>query len=368
MFSSANTTGDSSIDLWLEGLPGNEDYEAQVPRKFSKPRRIRSLRFIDFRSSDWPVLTRQWSQEAIPTTLKDLVRDLELISCGEGVISRRVKDELVAAGTHIRDSVCTKDSEEEDIGGLGHRLFRSSVDCIFRATVECVEDGNSKASWKDEVYSRVLHLALRDNRSSPDVWYKEISAARITPPSLLPYIRWDSVKQSELMDFAIVIYPPRDRSSGNIVLHNHIIRKLKSEQNQNINQTSAEWVRFKPIVISIVIATDEDKAHIQISTWLTAQFKRLRQFVGYSVELPSLPVISIFRKRWLLLFATVNTLGEILLVEDLQLGDTGSVFGIYKLIAAIRRLARWVHEDYRPWFEREVLGVPTVDSIAARIP
>ena len=40
----------------------------------------------------------------------------------------------------------------------------------------------------------------------------------------------------------------------------------------------------------------------------------------------------------------------------LPLGDTLTLAGIYPVVAAIRRLAKWVDEWYRPWFEREVLG------------
>ena len=58
-----------------------------------------------------------------------------------------------------------------------------------------------------------------------------------------------------------------------------------------------------------------------------------------------------------MMIACIRDNGRIDLIRELSLGETGSVAGIYQLIAAIRRLAQWVHDDYRPWFETQVLNV-----------
>jgi hypothetical protein len=47
----------------------------------------------------------------------------------------------------------------------------------------------------------------------------------------------------------------------------------------------------------------------------------------------------------------IEILGSVLL------GDTRTITGVYQNLAAIRRLARWIDEQYWPWFKREVLGV-----------
>jgi hypothetical protein len=36
-------------------------------------------------------------------------------------------------------------------------------------------------------------------------------------------------------------------------------------------------------------------------------------------------------------------------------GDSSSILGIYKVIAAILILAEWSHGEHRAWFERDVL-------------
>ena len=56
------------------------------------------------------------------------------------------------------------------------------------------------------------------------------------------------------------------------------------------------------------------------------------------------------------MIASLRDYGRIDLIKELHLGDTGSMLGVYQIIAAIRRLAEWVSKIYRPWFVREILG------------
>jgi hypothetical protein len=48
---------------------------------------------------------------------------------------------------------------------------------------------------------------------------------------------------------------------------------------------------------------------------------------------------------------------QTLIFSSVRLGDTDSVLGIYQVMMAVRRLARWVDEEYKPWFKREVLAI-----------
>lgn len=48
------------------------------------------------------------------------------------------------------------------------------------------------------------------------------------------------------------------------------------------------------------------------------------------------------------------------LIKELHLGDTGSVAGVYQVMAPIQRIAQWIRDDYRPWFESAILGISKV--------
>jgi hypothetical protein len=46
---------------------------------------------------------------------------------------------------------------------------------------------------------------------------------------------------------------------------------------------------------------------------------------------------------------------KVIILRDLRLGSTDTVLGIYQLVESVRRLAKWVEEEYRPWLEKEAL-------------
>ena len=75
------------------------------------------------------------------------------------------------------------------------------------------------------------------------------------------------------------------------------------------------------------------------------------------MKLPSFPVLSVQGQRWLLMIASLQENNRINLIKELHLGDTGSIAGVYQVVAAIRRIAQWVNDDYRSWFERKILGI-----------
>ena len=315
----------------------------------------------DFQFADILVLPKPWSASAVPPQLRDLAKDIQRITRGKGVIPEQVKEELSIAGEDMEDVVCLDESEENGMGRSGQALFRHYVGDIQKATFECLRDSDPESSWNGEVHIRVLRLALEEYKFAPEVWYKDITSARISDASLLPTDSGKGAMQAKLVDYAIIINPCRDPSLGNTSLLQRIIEKLRfGKAGVGINQTYARWVRFTPIAISIETkrgAIEDDRTHVQLSTWLIAHFKRLRQLIIKRVDFPSLPVLSVQGKTWLLLIATLNADGNIYLIEDVTLGTTDSILGIYQIIAALRRLARWVHEEYRPWFEREVLDM-----------
>ena len=255
---------------------------------------------------------------------------------------------------------------DEMTGGLGHTLFWHQVSTIHRAIVECLIDTDPEPAWNNEVHSKLLRLALKGHWESQEVWYEDITVARITDKSLVPWNIATGAMQSKMVDYAIVINLNQD-FTGDLSknFHNHIIEKLKIENGgTSIHRTAAEWVRFKPIGINIETkkgAMGEDEAHVQLGTWLTAQYSRLRQLVPGKIKtkLPSFPVLSVQGQRWLLMIACIHDNGRVDLIKELHLGESGSVIGVYQIIAAIRRIAQWVKDIYRLWFEKEILGIKT---------
>ena len=355
----------------------------------SKPRSQSPTKNLgDFQFAETPVDLRAWSADIIPQELKALVDDMKKIALNIGVIPSAVRKKFVQVREDVypfqfsedlvnqyRKSSGEKDggsrveetksqATERVTGGLGHDLFWYRVNMIHQASTECLVGTKPEAAWNSEVHSSLLRLALEGYWAAKELWYEDITQARIANNS--------RATQPKMVDYAIVINPSREFSGEPCTsLHNRIIERLNRQGGDaGINQTMAEWVRFKPIAINIETkkgAVSEVEGHVQLGTWLTAQYTRLRQLCGTEkdtkgrymnqVPLPSFPVLFAQGQRWLMMIACIRDNGRIDLIRELYLGETGSVAGVYQLIAAIRRLAQWVHDDYRPWFERQVLDV-----------
>lgn len=378
--------------------PANHEESSESNRSLgSKPRSQSPTKNLgDFQFAEVPVDPRAWSAAIIPQELKSLVTDMENIRDKIGIIPFAVRGKFVQVEECVHDFQCVEDWGYEDgrgnsmkdgvqkakekrekasdrmTGGLGHDQFWYEVKKIHRANTECLVGTKPESAWNTEVHARLLRLALDGHWAAKEVWYEDITQARIANKSLVPWNVSFGAMQSKMVDYAIVINPSREFfGQAATSLHNHIIEKLRREGgNAGINQTVAEWVRFKPIGVNIETkkgAVSEVEGHVQLGTWLMSQYSRLRQLCDAgkdtkgrylnNVPLPGFPVLFVQGQRWLMMIACMRDSGRIDLIGELSLGETGSVIGVYQLIAAIRRLAQWVNDDYRPWFEREVLGI-----------
>jgi len=104
-----------------------------------------------------------------------------------------------------------------------------------------------------------------------------------------------------MVDYAISLDPDR-------ITKRRIIEKLKADLSPSINHTKAEYVRFKPIVISIETkrpGMDEDTAKVQLGVWAAAHMERLQE-LSRSTDLPTLPLILIQGHDWRLKIASMN--------------------------------------------------------------
>ena len=235
---------------------------------------------------------------------------------------------------------------------------------ICEATTECIERGYPQSAWNSEVHSKVLRLALEGYWKEKEVWYTDITVARISNKLLVPWNAGCAPMQSKLVDYAMIIDPSLDFAGDpSQSLHHRIIAKLRMEgTSASINQTEAGWVRFKPIAVNIETkkgAVAEDEVHVRLGTWLTAQYCRLRQLMPDKAvtKLPSFPVLFVQGQRWLLMIASPQDNDRIDLIKELYLGETGSIAGAYQVDAAINRTAQWAYKSYRSWFWRVILGI-----------
>jgi hypothetical protein len=327
----------------------------------SRGRRARSpvKRMGDFKLSNTWVEMKEFGipEYPIPTAAKMLCRDLRRINMGRGLIPRSIANEAMGYLEDIEfDDLAFADIKEESIeGSLGHEAMWTVVLDILEAARECRSLCLPEASWNSEVHSPLLRCALRGNWKSQEVWYRDITTAQIQDTSLLPVVGAGSntlTMQAKMVDYALII-----ESSG--VMQSRILSTLRVEGKPSINHTNTEHIRFTPIAVSIETkrgAIDEDSANVQLSVWVSAHFARLRQLSQGKAKLPILPLVVIQGHDWKMMVAEAKGDGRIIILRDLRLGATDTVLGIYQLISSVRRLARWVNEEYKPWLESHALS------------
>lgn len=130
----------------------------------------------------------------------------------------------------------------------------------------------------------------------------------------------------------------------------------------SINHTNWGILTERPIAISIETKKDgqgKELAIIQIATWHAAQWRSIL----WGNELPASPRLEflagivVVGHLWMFV-PTIRGEGEqTITLDSLVIGNTTSVFGIYKLLAVMQVLKRWAEEQFWPAFQHDVLGV-----------
>lgn len=292
----------------------------------------------------------------MPEEVIGLVRDLRQISKGIRVIPRAIQHKMKDIGEDVDTFELMNEEGEEHLtvpGILSHNALWEAAEEVWQIALDCQLRSAPEATWNSEVHCRLFRLALRGHWKSKGIWYQDVTTARISDKSLVPSVATTPM-QSKLVDYVMTIDSSFD-------FRNRVVTKLSSQRFvPSINQTSAEWIRFNPIAVSIETtrgAVDQDTAYVQLGMWTAAHFAKLRQLTqDRSAALPVLPLVLVQGHEWKLMLASMKPDPRLEMLAYLPLGDTGTLSGVYRVIAAIRRLAKWIDEQYRPWFEKEVLA------------
>jgi hypothetical protein len=110
-----------------------------------------------------------------------------------------------------------------------------------------------------------------------------------------------------MVGYALVLIPDYDT-------HKAITAKLRKGGLLSINHTKAEYVRFKPITVSIETkrpGMDEDGAKVQLGVWAAAHLERLRILCASDAILPFLPEVVVQGHDWRLKIASMTSDGNV---------------------------------------------------------
>ncbi|KAK1948920.1 hypothetical protein LY78DRAFT_594901 [Colletotrichum sublineola] len=154
---------------------------------------------------------------------------------------------------------------------------------------------------------------------------------------------------------------------------------------KSVNHTELSSLLHRPIVLSIetkLTGHDLTEAMNQISAWLVAQWDYLdylisgvspasastskiqsrdtastRPSTAAEAGLAFLPGLVVLGHDWYFIAITRDKDGLTRQWSKVLIGTTETTAGIYSLIAVLQTLARWVEDDFHPWYRKSILGV-----------
>ncbi|KAL9603508.1 MAG: hypothetical protein Q9179_002178 [Wetmoreana sp. 5 TL-2023] len=295
-----------------------------------------------------------------PAAAQALRRDLAHLESQRGLVPLSVRHLARDRLAFDHDDPYTgQESGPPGKGGLGGFEMWQRICEIQGAAQECYDEDCPESTWNMEVHSTLLRTALRGVWRSKEIWYRDITSARISDGDLLPKVA--GLTRSKMVDFAIIIKPAFLSPFWDQIRH-----KCNELPYRTINQTDATNVRRVPIAISLEVKRaggNEHETLVQLETWVTAHYNNLKVLTGTvtrepsDVKMPILPLIQIQGHEWKLMIAQLMSDRDMIIVHrDIPLGSTRNILGIYQIILALQRLAKWVAEEYRPWWITNVLG------------
>jgi hypothetical protein len=148
-------------------------------------------------------------------------------------------------------------------------------------------------------------------------------------------------------------------------MHQAILQVLRDipEDDQNINQTRSAPVKYRPITVNIEVKVPgegKNEAMVPLAVWAAAQMEKPNTLSGKLAPV-GIPLVSVEGHDWRFYNTYQTDDGDIVRQRvrgNGHFGDSSSILGIYKIIAAIQILAEWSHTEYREWFEKDVLKLP----------
>jgi len=183
-----------------------------------------------------------------------------------------------------------------------------------------------------------------------------------------------TVSQSKLVDFALLFQPNHKDPP---MAFQALLQSLPFEQ-RTLSQTDYGPLRYFPAPVAIETKTssgDLEEAKVQLGVWVAAWFRRVRLLLRGNTETIPVPMIVIEAGKWAVYYACdqenaiVRILSSVsyfphttyIRAHPLQsiygpddIGDTLTMEGIYKLLASIRAIGKWLGQEFGEWFLNDV--------------
>ncbi|GJC90455.1 hypothetical protein ColLi_13293 [Colletotrichum liriopes] len=363
----STSTSISGSEIDIEATPRQpKSFRPSLPARTSSQRsNVSSSRLspkkqlVDRQNKPWPILVRQYGPDeaGLPSSLRQLWKDLARYSRGTKVIAKSAEEEITAAkatSPHLDtiepwyyDDTATRDE-------LGPSPPVTQVLSLLADAKVCSNEGFCEASWNMTVHREVLKLAMRQYTPTSDeeVFFIPCPTAKIMDAYT------DTRGPSRKVDFCMLIEPQGLAADA--------IRAIQYQDqlfSQSLNHTDYQPLRRRPVALSIETKAPGEginDAQSQLLVWLEAQWRVLERLSNRAeppLPLPEfLPGVIVEGHQWYFVASTRSKTETILWMKQL-IGTTEEAIGIYSVVCTLQYLAHWIRAVYWPAFQR-LLSLP----------
>ncbi|KAK5651305.1 hypothetical protein OQA88_12649 [Cercophora sp. LCS_1] len=286
-------------------------------------------------------------QPPLPTVrLPDPIRSLD---------ATMTKHEIVTAQADPDDVL---EQGFTDHGSVGQaRDTFASLQKIVAATGWSIRWRRSEAAWNNHVHTPMLEMALADVEF---VQAELITAASILP-SFLPRVQLgpaslvEAVSQAKMVDYALVLQPITDPTDSPPTAYQTLLRSLPIDQ-YALSQTDYGPLRHFPAPVVLETKADSGdlgEAKAQLGVWAAAWFQRMRLLFPQDYQTMPVPLLIARAEAWTVYYACEREDG-ISIYGPVVIGDTLTLASIYKLLASLKAIGRWVATEFKEWFEGSI--------------
>ncbi|KAG8674053.1 hypothetical protein FPOAC2_00027 [Fusarium poae] len=300
----------------------------------------------------------------LPSALSELYRDLFDVAGRYGIIPRSMKGALdqhlqaTMSLDRVHDHMFFDDTPSQSLVDSESPTMASKIEIIRRASRiadrsdQCSQMLSDEAAWNCLVHCPLLDLFTFDICEANDDLLTFMPCTTTNIDST--YHRFPD--PASRVDFVFYFVPDNDPTL--------------SQPPAGIpcfNWTSDRMLQQYPLAFSIETKRyggNAAKGEQQMGIWHAAQWDFLITRAGADAvaKLEFLPGIVVQGHTWSLVITTRNE-GTTTVLCGLEFGNTGSVVGVFQVMAGLRVLRKWSLEVLWPWYKMYLPGL-CADAIA----
>ncbi|KAK3339773.1 hypothetical protein B0T25DRAFT_363282 [Lasiosphaeria hispida] len=297
----------------------------------------------------------------LPASIKGLASTInKKAAYALGIFPSSIKGDIVAAIND--DETPPNDCFTDGSAAEQMRAEMAQLREVLAASERSTYWNRSEAAWNLLVHWPMLKIALS---SLDNVSAELVTAAQILTP-FVPEIcasgstttKVPMLAQSKIVDFVLVLQPRFETTKPPSYA---LVQDLPLNE-QTLNQTDYGPLQYFPAPVPIETKTtrgDLEEAKVQLGVWVAAWFRRMRLLPRHTDEAKAtiaVPMITVDASRWAVYYACERD-DSIAIYGPLDIGDTLTVMGIYKLLACLKAIGQWVGEEFKGWFEQNICRV-----------